>query len=103
MPSTPYIGMMFVGKGNGDDFWFNIDRGRQNQVFSGHIGFRRNCQVDYNAEKDILNIQILNCPQLDGDIRILFQVKNYTFKKNDVSRPKIREVKLISFTEFSNL
>ena len=67
--------MMFVGKGNGDDFWFNIDRGRQNQVFSGHIGFRRNCQVDYNAEKDILTIQILNCPQLDGDIRILFQVK----------------------------
>ena len=78
LPSTPYIGMMFVGKGNGDDFWFNIDRGRQNQVFSGHIGFRRNCQVDYNAEKDILNIQILNCPQLDGDIRILFQVKTYT-------------------------
>ena len=98
--------MMFVGKGNGDDFWFNIDRGRQNQVFSGHIGFRRNCQVDYNAEKDILNIQILNCPQLDGDIRILFQVlilKLY-INLHSVSRPKIREVKLINFiTEFSNL
>ena len=76
-------GMMFVGKGNGDDFWFNIDRGRQNQVFSGHIGYRRNCQVDYNPEKDILTVQIMNCPQLDGDIRILFQTDNSLVPKRD--------------------
>merc|ERR1711981_1186257 len=80
-------GMMFVGKGNGDDFWFNIDRGRQNQVFSGHIGFRRNCQVDYNAEKDILTVQIMNCPQLDGDIRILFQTDNSLVPKGYENSP----------------
>ena len=40
-------GMMFVGKGNGDDFWFNIDRGRQNQVFRYHSGL----QLQSNLKK----------------------------------------------------
>ena len=31
-------GMMYLGQGNGDDFWFNVDQGRDNQVYSAHIG-----------------------------------------------------------------
>ena len=80
-------GMMSVGKGNGDDFWFNVDRGRKNQVFSAHIGYRRNCKVDYNSEKDILTIQLLNCPQLDGDIRVLFQTDNKVVPKSYENAP----------------
>ena len=34
----PFLGMMYLGQGNGDDFWFNVDQGRSNQVFSAHIG-----------------------------------------------------------------
>ena len=30
--------MMYLGQGNGDDFWFNVDQGRDNQVYSAHIG-----------------------------------------------------------------
>ena len=71
-------GMMYVGQGNGDDFWFNIDQGRGNQVFSAHLGYRRNCQVVYTPEADRLSIKLINCPQLDGDIRVLFN----TFSTN---------------------
>ena len=35
---SPFLGMMYLGQGNGDDFWFNVDQGRSNQVFSAHIG-----------------------------------------------------------------
>ena len=31
-------GIMYLGQGNGDDFWFNVDQGRDNQVYSAHIG-----------------------------------------------------------------
>lgn len=66
-------GMMYLGKGTGDNFWMNVDQGRQNQVFSAHFGFQRNCSANYNPENDILTIDLLNCPKLDGDIRVLFQ------------------------------
>ena len=33
-------GMMYVGQGNGDDFWFTVSQGRANPVFSAHLGFR---------------------------------------------------------------
>lgn len=68
-------GMAHVGQGNGDDFWFTIHQASQ-QVFSGHIGFRRNCEVAYHADKDSLEIDVLNCPLLDGDVRVLFQTSS---------------------------
>lgn len=68
-------GIRFVGQGNGDDFWFTVNQGAQ-QVFSGHIGFRRNCEVRYDAEKDVLKIEATNCPSLDGDVRVLFQTSS---------------------------
>ena len=74
-------GMMYVGKGNGEDFWMNIDQGRSNEVFSAHFGYQRNCNVTYNPESDCLNIVLINCPSLDGDVRVLFQTHNPSVPK----------------------
>ena len=72
---------MYVGKGNGEDFWMNIDQGRGNQVFSAHFGYQRNCKVTYNPESDWLNIVLINCPSLDGDIRVLFETHHPSVPK----------------------
>jgi len=80
-------GIMYLGQGNGDDFWFNVDQGRDNQVYSAHIGHRRNCKAEYKPEKDLLTIQLLNCPTLDGDIRILFQSANKDVPKGYEKAP----------------
>lgn len=74
-------GMMYVGKGNGEDFWVNIDQGRSNQVYSAHFGYQRNCQVTYNSEMDLFKVVLINCPPLDGDIRVLFQTYNPSVPK----------------------
>lgn len=76
-------GMMYVGQGNGDDFWFTVNKGRgiDSQVFSAHIGFRRNCTVQYDAEQDLLKLTAVNCPVLEGDTRILFQTASKTVPK----------------------
>ncbi len=80
-------GMMYVGEGNGDDFWLNVDQGRGNQVFSAHIGYRRNCQAVYDAASDKLTIQLINCPSLDGDIRVLFQTHSKSVPKGYEKAP----------------
>ena len=69
-------GMMYIGKGTGEDFWVNVDVGRGNQVFSAHFGFQRNCTVVYDPSRDVLTVSLINCPQLDGDIRLLFQTSD---------------------------
>jgi len=80
-------GIMYIGQGNGDDFWFNIDQGRSNQVYSAHIGLKRNCKTEYDAMKDILTITLVNCPTLDGDVRVLFQTNNKKVPKNYEKAP----------------
>ena len=75
-------GMKYVGKGDGSDFWFNVNKGRgYSQVFSAHLGYKRNCNVNYNERNDLLTIDVLNCPPLDGEIRILFQTSSKTVPK----------------------
>eukprot|EP00096_Caligus_rogercresseyi_P015144 TRINITY_DN7586_c0_g1_i1.p1 TRINITY_DN7586_c0_g1~~TRINITY_DN7586_c0_g1_i1.p1 ORF type:complete len:597 (+),score=64.70 TRINITY_DN7586_c0_g1_i1:285-2075(+) len=69
-------GMSFVGAGDGSDFWFTVDMGRGNRVFSANLSFNRNCVSDYDSANDVLKIQILNSPILDGDIRVLFQTSS---------------------------
>ncbi|CAB4055302.1 TPTE [Lepeophtheirus salmonis] len=69
-------GMSYVGAGDGSDFWFSVDQGRGNRVFSANMSFNRNCVSDYDSGKDILKIQILNSPILDGDIRVVFQTSS---------------------------
>ena len=51
------------------------------------LGHRRNCQADYNPEKDLLTIQLINCPTLDGDIRVLFQSHNKSVPKGYEKAP----------------
>ena len=80
-------GIMYLGNGNGDDLWFNIDQGRGNQVFSAHIGQRRNCKAEYDGMKDTLSVTLINCPNLDGDIRILFQTNNKEIPKGYEKAP----------------
>ncbi|TRY63667.1 hypothetical protein TCAL_08699 [Tigriopus californicus] len=74
-------GMMYVGEGNGDDFFFKVDQGNGKELYSAHIGFRRNCHVSYNPERDILEITTVNSPKLDGDVRVLFQTNSKTVPK----------------------
>ena len=75
-------GMMYVGQGNGDDFWFTVSQGRANPVFSAHLGLRRNCEVSYDPERDVLVVGGLgDCPPLEGDVRVLFQTSSRTVPK----------------------
>ena len=75
-------GMMYVGQGNGDDFWLTVSQGRSNPVFSAHLGLRRNCAVAYDPERDVLVIGgLADCPALEGDVRILFQTSSRTVPK----------------------
>ena len=53
-------------------------------IFCYITGHRRNCKAEYKPEKDLLTIQLLNCPTLDGDIRILFQTANKDVPKGRV-------------------
>ena len=69
-------GLMYVGSGRGEDLWMNVDVGRGNQVYSAHFGFQRNCTVNYDPIKDTLSVTLTNCPNLDGDVRVLFQTSN---------------------------
>ena len=70
--------MMFIGKGTGEDFRFSIDQGRGegSRRFDAHIGFRRNCDPTYDPVTDLLVVRLINCPRLDGDVRVLFQSDN---------------------------
>ena len=45
-------------------------------MFSAHFGYERNCSVSYDPVKDMLSVTLLNCPKLDGDVRVLFQTSN---------------------------
>jgi len=65
-------GVMYVGRGDGSDLWFEVRR-RGERVFSAHLGRSRNCQADYNPEQDHLQVKVHNCPPLAGDVRVLFQ------------------------------
>jgi hypothetical protein len=51
-------GMMYVGKGTGDDFSLTIEQGRGEGChrFDAHIGFRRNCDPSYDPVTDLVQI-----------------------------------------------
>ena len=75
-------GMMFVGKGDGSDFWVEVDEGRGNTVFSAVFGTEKNCSVAYSAAEDTLVVKILNSPVVRGDVRVLFQSSSPTVPKH---------------------
>ena len=66
-------GMAGVGSGDGSDLSLQVDVGRANQVYSAHLGFRRNCRVSHIEEEALVRVELLNCPRLEGDVRLLFR------------------------------
>ncbi len=74
-------GMMYIGNGTGSDFWVEIDQGRGNTVLTAVFGTQKNCTMEYNSVKDTLRIQVLNCPVLKGDTRVLFQTNSTNVPK----------------------
>ncbi|CAG0884104.1 unnamed protein product [Darwinula stevensoni] len=66
-------GLMGVGRGDGSDFSVEIDQGRRNTVFTATFGTQQNCETVYNTERDCLEVKLLNCPPLTGEIRVLFR------------------------------
>ena len=48
----------------------------QNLIVTIPVGYQRNCTVNYDPIKDTLSVVLTNCPQLDGDVRVLFQTSN---------------------------
>lgn len=75
-------GMMYIGKGDGSDFWVDVDQGRSNTVFSAVFGTQKNCSVEYSAASDTLVVKIINSPLLRGDTRVLFQTSTTTVPKH---------------------
>jgi len=75
-------GIMYVGTGDGSDFWMDIDQGRRNTVFTAVFGTQKNCSTSYNATTDTLTITVINSPILKGDTRVLFQTSSSSVPKN---------------------
>ena len=50
--------------------------GRSNTVFTANFGSQNNCKASYDAGTDKLTVQLVNCPELTGDIRVLFQTSS---------------------------
>lgn len=63
--------MAGIGQGNGYDFSCEIFIGRK-KVLDCDFGANKNCQAVYHSEQDILDIGILNCPVLLGDVKLRF-------------------------------
>jgi len=75
-------GLMYCGRGDGSDFSVKVDQGRGNTVFSADFGNMLNCKPEYDAGIDLLTIQIVNCPVIRGDTRVLFQSSSQQVPKN---------------------
>ncbi len=70
-------GLATVGVGDGSDLWFELSQGHdRSRVFSAHLGFRRNCAAVYDPDRDVLTAQVVNCPALEGDVRVLFRTNS---------------------------
>ncbi|XP_035206861.1 phosphatidylinositol 3,4,5-trisphosphate 3-phosphatase TPTE2-like isoform X2 [Stegodyphus dumicola] len=61
-----------IGKGDGSDLSCEVFIGRS-KVFECDFGLNKNCQVEYKSEADVLEVTVLNCPILHGDVKLRFQ------------------------------
>ena len=75
-------GFMYLGAGNGSDFWMKVDQGRGNTVFVAVFGTNNNCTSDYDSTSDTLRIRISNCPDLKGETKVLFQTSSNVVPKH---------------------
>lgn len=60
-----------VGQGNGYDFSCEIFIGRR-KALDCDFGRNKNCQAVYHSEQDVLDVMVLNCPVLLGDVKLRF-------------------------------
>lgn len=75
-------GVMYMGQGDGSDFWVTVDQGRGNTVFTANFGTQNNCKASYNSATDTLVVQLVNCPMLRGDTRVMFQTSSRQVPRN---------------------
>lgn len=61
-----------IGKGDGSDMSCEVFIGRM-KVFECDFGQNKNCQAEYKPEADVLEVTLLNCPILHGDVKLRFQ------------------------------
>jgi len=61
-----------IGKGDGSDMSCEVYIGRS-KVFECDFGLNKNCQAEYKSEADLLEVTLLNCPILHGDVKLRFQ------------------------------
>ncbi|XP_054721798.1 LOW QUALITY PROTEIN: phosphatidylinositol 3,4,5-trisphosphate 3-phosphatase TPTE2-like [Uloborus diversus] len=69
-----------IGKGDGSDFSCEVFIGRS-KVFECDFGSNKNCQADYKSEADVLEVTLLNCPILHGDVKLKFQCSSRAVPK----------------------
>jgi len=75
-------GLMYCGRGDGSDFSVELDQGRGNTVFTANFGNNLNCKAEYVRATDLLTVQVVNCPVVRGDTRVLFQSSSSQVPKN---------------------
>ncbi|KAI1285027.1 Phosphatidylinositol 3,4,5-trisphosphate 3-phosphatase TPTE2 [Halotydeus destructor] len=66
-----------VGAGNGSDLTCTIGIDRES-TFAMGFGSRTNCEIDYNAVQDVLEVTPRNCPPLIGNVRLKFNCSSKT-------------------------
>ena len=65
------VALIGVGQGNGSDLTCRLEVDRREQ-FSMDFGAPVNCEALYHGEQDAMLVQPINCPSLEGDVRLLF-------------------------------
>merc|ERR1712032_785041 len=71
-----------AGGRDGHGPWHRQPSGRGNTVFSANFGNLLNCKPEYDGGKDLLTVQIVDCPIIRGDTRVLFQSSSDQVPKN---------------------
>lgn len=75
LKSIKITGITSVGKGDGSDLFMEL---RQDGLFiyECNLGTGLNCEVSKCSEEDGIEIRLLNCPNIEGDIKIMFKTNS---------------------------
>lgn len=64
-------GINDVGRGDGSDLTMEIYKNKD-KIYTVNFGKQLNCQVRHDNLKNLIEVQIINCPELNDDIKIRF-------------------------------
>ncbi|XP_052089729.1 phosphatidylinositol 3,4,5-trisphosphate 3-phosphatase TPTE2-like isoform X2 [Mytilus californianus] len=73
--SIKITGINDIGKGDGSDLAMEIYKNKE-KVHTVQFGKQINCQIRHNNLKNLIDVQILNCPDLYNDIKLRFTSKS---------------------------